>query len=63
MAFGSTVLMAFYPVLILIVIALFVIIALWLVPKIVRALRRLIARCKALFGGELKEADSPSQPG
>ena len=46
---GSTIMMAFYPVLILIVIVVFVIVALWVVPKIVRALRRMIARVKSLF--------------
>ena len=50
--FASTVMMAFYPVLILIVIAVFLIVALWVVPKIVRALRRMIARLKSLFGTE-----------
>ncbi|NOT61730.1 MAG: DUF4126 domain-containing protein [Acidobacteria bacterium] len=50
--FASTILMAFYPVLILIVIAIFLIVALWIVPKIVRALRRMIARLKSLFGAE-----------
>jgi flagellar biogenesis protein FliO len=42
-------LMAFFPVLILVVIVLFVIVAVWLVPKIARALRRLIARFRDLF--------------
>ncbi len=59
-AIGSTILMAFYPVLILVLIALFVIVALWIVPKIVRALRRLITRFKSLFGGPVAEAGSPS---
>ncbi len=49
---ASTIMMAFYPVLILIVIAVFLIVALWIVPKIVRALRRMIARLKSLFGAE-----------
>ena len=55
-AVGSTLLMAFFPVLILVVIALFVIVAVWLVPKIVRALRRLIARFKSLFNAVSEEA-------
>lgn len=50
--FASTIMMAFYPVLILIVIAVFLIVAVWVVPKIVRALRRMIARVKSLFGAE-----------
>jgi hypothetical protein len=40
-AFGSTVLMVFHPVVILVVVGISVAIAIWLVPKIVRALRRL----------------------
>jgi hypothetical protein len=54
-AFGATLLMAFYPVLILVLIVIFVLVALWLVPKIVRALRSLLARLKRLFGPPLKE--------
>ncbi len=50
--FASTIMMAFYPVLILVVIAVFLIVALWIVPKIVRALRRMFARLKSLFGTE-----------
>lgn len=43
-AFGSTFLMVFHPVVILIVVASFVAVAVWLVPKIIRALRRLFRR-------------------
>jgi uncharacterized membrane protein len=53
---GSTILMAFYPVLILIFIVVFLIVAFWIVPKIMRALRRLIARFKSLLGKEPSEA-------
>ena len=60
-AFGSTILMAFYPVLILVLIVLFVIVALWIVPKIVRALRGLIARFKSLFSAPAAPADNPGQ--
>ncbi|MBI1765844.1 MAG: DUF4126 domain-containing protein [Acidobacteria bacterium] len=60
-AIGSTILMAFYPVLILVLIVIFVIVALWVVPKIVRALRRLIARFKGFFSAPVEEAGSPSQ--
>ena len=55
-AIGSTIMMAFYPALILVVIVLFVIIALWIVPKIIRALRRMLARLKSLFGRAAAEA-------
>ena len=58
--FGSTLLMAFYPVLILVLIGIFMLVALWLVPKIVRALRRLMARLKELFNPPLPEGGSPS---
>ncbi len=43
-AFGSTVLMAFHPVVILVVVLIFVGLAAWFVPKIVRAVRRLFQR-------------------
>lgn len=60
-AIGSAILLAFYPVLILVLIVIFVIVALWIVPKIVRALRRLITRFKGLFSAPVEEAGSPSQ--
>jgi len=49
LTFGSAVLMAFYPIVILIVVILFLIVAIWLVPKIVRALRRMLNRIRSLF--------------
>ncbi|MBO0799794.1 MAG: DUF4126 domain-containing protein [Blastocatellia bacterium] len=51
LTFASAILMAFYPVAILIVVVLFLILALWLLPKIVRALRRLIIRARSFLGG------------
>jgi len=42
--FGSTVLMAFHPVVILAVVVSFVLMAVWIVPKIARALWRLFRR-------------------
>jgi hypothetical protein len=51
LTFGSAVLMAFYPVVILIVVVIFLIVALWLLPKIFRALRRLLMRARSIFGG------------
>lgn len=47
-AFGSTILMAFFPILILIVVAIFLILLIWLGPKAVCALRRLMARLRGL---------------
>ncbi len=38
---GSTVLMVFHPIVILVVVVVFVILAIWLIPKIIRALKRL----------------------
>ena len=46
--FGSTVLMAFFPILILIVVAIFLILLIWLGPKAYRALKRLMARLRGL---------------
>jgi uncharacterized membrane protein len=51
LAFGSAILMAFYPVVILIVVVIFLIVALWLLPKIFRAVRRLLMRARSIFGG------------
>ncbi|MCG3159763.1 MAG: hypothetical protein JMDDDDMK_00783 [Acidobacteria bacterium] len=49
-AFGSTILMVFFPIVMLIIIVIFLILMIWLAPKIVRALRRLIAKFRSLFG-------------
>ena len=46
---GSAILMVFHPVVILVLVASFVLLAIWLVPKIVRALRGLLLRARALF--------------
>ena len=43
-AFGSAILMAFHPVVILVVVGISVLIAIWIIPKILRALRRLFQR-------------------
>lgn len=47
-AFGSTILMAFFPVLILIVVAIFLVLLIWLGPKAYRALKRLMTRLRGL---------------
>lgn len=54
--FGSTVLLAFYPVLILIVVAIFLVLLVWLGPKAVRALKRLMARFRDLFSSSPSSA-------
>lgn len=59
-AIGSAILLAFYPVLILVLIVIFAIVALWIVPKIVRALRRLISRFKGFFSAPVEGADNPA---
>ena len=56
--FGSTILMAFYPVVMLIIVVIFLIVTIWLTPKIIRALRRLIARLRGLFGGNPQQSAS-----
>lgn len=46
---GSAILMVFHPVVILVLVVIFLLLAIWLVPKIVRALRGLLLRARALF--------------
>ncbi len=55
-AFGSTILMVFFPVVMLVVVIVFLIVMIWLTPKIVRALRRLIAKFRSLFGASQRES-------
>jgi hypothetical protein len=55
-AFGSTILMAFFPVLMLVIVLIFLIATIWLIPKIIRAKRRLTARIRGLFGNSPSEA-------
>jgi hypothetical protein len=60
LTFGSTILMAFFPVLILFVVVVFLILLIWLGPKVFRALKRMIARVRALFGAETGNAPTPT---
>lgn len=46
---GSVVLMVFHPVVVLVLVLMFVLVAIWLVPRIARALKRLLARARAFF--------------
>jgi hypothetical protein len=48
--FGSTILMAISPVAILIIVVIFLVLLIWLVPKIYRTLRWLMRKFRALFG-------------
>lgn len=61
LTFGSTILMVFHPVVILVVVIIFVLIAIWIVPKIIRALRRLLARARGFFNSEPTVTGSASQ--
>lgn len=47
--FGSTILMVFLPIAMLIIVVIFLIVTIWLTPKIIRALRRLVARLRGFF--------------
>src|SRR5205085_5309238 len=49
LAFGSTLLAVFAPVVMLVVIAVAVIVSVWLLPKIVRLVRRTIATAARVF--------------
>lgn len=49
---GSVVLMVFHPVVILVLVLMFLLVAIWLVPRIVRAMRRLLRRARAFFQTE-----------
>ncbi len=53
-AIGSTILMAFFPVVMLVIVVIFLIVTIWLTPKIIRALRRLIARVRNLLGAPVQ---------
>jgi len=48
-AFGSAVIMVFYPVVIMVIVVIFVIAAIWLLPKIARALRRMAGSLQNLL--------------
>lgn len=57
-AIGSTILMVFHPVVILIVVVVFLLIAAWLIPKIFRALRRMLNRIRSFFSPDQTAASS-----
>jgi hypothetical protein len=50
-AVGAVVLAVLHPLAILAVIVIFVLLLLWILPKVVRALRRTLARLRSLFTG------------
>lgn len=51
-AIGSTVLAVINPIIILIVIVVFLLLLAWILPKVVRCVRRMIASARAFFGGQ-----------
>lgn len=55
-AVGSVVLAVLHPLVILIVVALFLVVFVWLVPKVFRRLRRMLAAAHAFFGGRAVKA-------
>jgi hypothetical protein len=57
-AIGASVLMVINPVVILVVIAVFLLILAWILPKVVRRLRRMIASARAFFGGQRIAGDA-----
>ena len=57
--FGSSILTAFFPIIILIVVVIFVILAIWLVPKIIRALRWLMRRFRNFFSHNNQPGSAP----
>lgn len=52
LTFGSAILLAFHPIVILVIVVIFLILVIWLAPKIIRALRRMLARLRNLFNPE-----------
>jgi hypothetical protein len=52
---GSAILMVFHPVVILVIVGIFIIFAIWLIPKILRALKRLIGNVRAAFSSGIGE--------
>ncbi|MCA1616660.1 MAG: DUF4126 domain-containing protein [Acidobacteria bacterium] len=52
LAIGAAALAVFSPLAILIVVLVFLVVAAWLLPKIIRRLRRLVAQAGAFFRGE-----------
>jgi hypothetical protein len=51
-AIGSTVLMVINPLIILVIIIIFLLILAWILPKVVRRLRRMLASARAFLGGQ-----------
>lgn len=54
--FISSAVLAFYPVLILVVVVVFLVLTAWLGPKIYRALKRIFLTLKSFFGASAQES-------
>ncbi|HEV7890029.1 MAG TPA: DUF4126 domain-containing protein [Pyrinomonadaceae bacterium] len=55
-AVGAVVLSVIHPVVILFVIAVFAVLFVWLLPKVLRRIRRMLAAARAFFGGRAVKA-------
>ena len=55
-AVGAVVLAALQPVVILFVVAVFLVVFAWVLPKVVRRIRRMLASARAFFGGRVADA-------
>jgi hypothetical protein len=47
---GLAVIAAFHPIVILVVVLFFVVLLIWLAPRVVRSIRRLLSQARAIFG-------------
>jgi hypothetical protein len=52
-AVGAVFLSVLYPLVILFVVAVFLVVFVWLLPKVVRRVRRMLASARAFFGGRV----------
>ncbi|MDQ3253008.1 MAG: DUF4126 domain-containing protein [Acidobacteriota bacterium] len=55
---GASILTVLHPVVMLVVILIFLIILAWILPKVIRRLRRMVASLKNLFGGRPAESSN-----
>lgn len=58
-AVGAIVLAVLHPLVILAVIVVFLVILAWILPKVLRRLRRMFASARSFFGGRAAEAGAP----
>jgi hypothetical protein len=48
---GLAVVAAFHPVVILVIVLIFAVLLIWLAPKVLRSIRRMLSQAHAIFGG------------